>query len=128
MNCASKKTPKFYLTDTRISLKKMLQWKKENFTVYFPWEQMYITKQKTNRERLLNTYRVKIDMELLLICSATVMPQKVKILTANELLSTRIPQLLRCETSGSYPPAKIMWLLGNKAIRDASVTVSLIKG
>lgn len=55
------------------------------------------------------------------------MPLKVKILTANELLSTRTPQLLRCETSGSYPPAKIMWIVGNKAIRDASVTVSLIK-
>lgn len=47
----------------------------------------------------------------------------MKIVTPNELLSVNKPQLHRCETTGSYPPARIIWLLGGKPITNAVVTV-----
>lgn len=52
-----------------------------------------------------------------------VKPHKVKIVTPNELLSIRKPQLHRCETTGSYPPARIIWMLGGKPITNDVVTV-----
>ncbi|CAH1982428.1 unnamed protein product [Acanthoscelides obtectus] len=52
----------------------------------------------------------------------SVKPNKVKIVTPNDLLSTRKSQTVRCETSGSYPPAKLTWLLDGKAIRNAVIT------
>ncbi|XP_019764503.2 hemicentin-2 [Dendroctonus ponderosae] len=48
-------------------------------------------------------------------------PNKVKIVTPNNL-SSGISQTIRCETSGSYPPAKLTWLLDGKAIRNSVVT------
>ncbi|KAJ8957743.1 hypothetical protein NQ318_017641 [Aromia moschata] len=52
----------------------------------------------------------------------TLKPNKVKIVSPNDLLSVRKTQNIRCETSGSYPPAKITWLLDGKPIRNAVVT------
>ncbi|CAH1116559.1 unnamed protein product [Phaedon cochleariae] len=49
-------------------------------------------------------------------------PNKVKIVTPNTLLSASKSQNIRCETSGSHPPAKLTWLLDGRAIRDAVVT------
>ncbi|VEN64217.1 unnamed protein product [Callosobruchus maculatus] len=49
-------------------------------------------------------------------------PNKVKIVTPNDLLSTRKSQTVRCESSGSSPPAKLTWLLDGRAIRNAVVT------
>lgn len=49
-------------------------------------------------------------------------PNKVKIVTPNELMSTRKSQNVKCETSGSYPPAKLTWLLDGKPIKQAIVT------
>lgn len=53
-----------------------------------------------------------------------VKPAKVKIVTPNNLLSSHGSHNFRCETSGSYPSAKLSWLLDGKPIRDAVVTVS----
>nr|XP_023016282.1 hemicentin-2-like [Leptinotarsa decemlineata] len=49
-------------------------------------------------------------------------PNKVKIVSPNDLISVRKSQNIRCETSGSYPPAKLTWLLDGRAIRNADVT------
>ncbi|XP_072390735.1 neural cell adhesion molecule 1 isoform X2 [Diabrotica undecimpunctata] len=49
-------------------------------------------------------------------------PNKVKIVSPNDLLSISKSQNVRCETSGSYPPAKLTWLLDGRAIRNAVVT------
>ncbi|KAG5886152.1 hypothetical protein JTB14_018530 [Gonioctena quinquepunctata] len=49
-------------------------------------------------------------------------PNKVKIVSPNDLLSVRKSQNIRCETSGSHPPAKLTWLLDGRAIRNADVT------
>ncbi|ERL85566.1 hypothetical protein D910_02985 [Dendroctonus ponderosae] len=60
--------------------------------------------------------------ELFLSCQVNgVKPNKVKIVTPNNL-SSGISQTIRCETSGSYPPAKLTWLLDGKAIRNSVVT------
>lgn len=53
----------------------------------------------------------------------SVKPNKVKIVTPNELLSVNKAQLHRCETTGSYPPARIIWLLGGKPVTNAVITV-----
>ncbi|KAL1513908.1 hypothetical protein ABEB36_003247 [Hypothenemus hampei] len=49
-------------------------------------------------------------------------PSKVKIVTPNDLLTTGKPINIKCETSGSHPPAKLTWLLGDKPIRNAVIT------
>ncbi|XP_044746121.1 hemicentin-1 [Coccinella septempunctata] len=49
-------------------------------------------------------------------------PNKVKIVTPNELMSNRKSQNIKCETSGSYPPAKLTWLLDGKSIKQSIVT------
>lgn len=49
-------------------------------------------------------------------------PNKVKIVSPNELLSCSKAQTVRCETSGSYPPAKIIWTLQAKPMRNAVLT------
>lgn len=49
-------------------------------------------------------------------------PKKVKIVTPNDLLSSKKSQNIRCETSGSYPPAKLTWLLDGKPLRNADIT------
>lgn len=51
-----------------------------------------------------------------------VKPIKVKIVTPNELLTAGHPTPIRCETWGSYPPAKVMWMLDGEVIRQADVT------
>jgi hypothetical protein len=53
-----------------------------------------------------------------------VKPIKVKIVTPNELLTAGRPTPIRCETWGSYPPAKVMWLMDGEPIRQADVTVN----
>lgn len=53
-----------------------------------------------------------------------VKPIKVKIVTPNELLTAGRPTPIRCETWGSYPPAKVLWLMDGEAIRQADVTVN----
>ncbi|CAD6993844.1 unnamed protein product [Ceratitis capitata] len=50
-------------------------------------------------------------------------PVRVKILTANDLLTAGQPVPLRCDSWGSYPAAKITWLLDGEPIRNAEVTV-----
>lgn len=52
-----------------------------------------------------------------------VKPVKVKIVSPNELLTAGSSVPLRCETWGSYPPAKITWLLDGEPIRSADITV-----
>lgn len=51
-------------------------------------------------------------------------PLKVKIVTPNDLLTAGLPVPLRCDAWGSYPPAKIQWLLDGEPIRNAEVTTS----
>ncbi|XP_023292231.2 neural cell adhesion molecule 1 isoform X2 [Lucilia cuprina] len=50
-------------------------------------------------------------------------PVRVKIITPNDLLTAGHPVPLRCESWGSYPAAKITWLLDGEPIRNAEVTV-----
>ncbi|EDW45245.1 GM10106 [Drosophila sechellia] len=50
-------------------------------------------------------------------------PVRVKIATPNELLTAGQPMPIRCESWGSYPAAKITWLLDGEPIRNAEVTV-----
>ncbi|XP_065372500.1 uncharacterized protein side isoform X2 [Calliphora vicina] len=50
-------------------------------------------------------------------------PIRVKIITPNDLLTAGHPVPLRCESWGSYPAAKITWLLDGEPIRNAEVTV-----
>jgi len=52
-----------------------------------------------------------------------VKPVRVKIATPNELLTAGQPMPIRCESWGSYPAAKITWLLDGEPIRNAEVTV-----
>lgn len=49
-------------------------------------------------------------------------PNKVKITTSNKLLASNSPTTVKCETSGSYPPALLTWLLDGKPIRNGEVT------
>jgi hypothetical protein len=51
-----------------------------------------------------------------------VKPIKVKIVTPNELLTAGRPIPIRCETWGSFPPAKVTWLLDGEPIRQGEVT------
>lgn len=53
----------------------------------------------------------------------TVKPIRVKIITPNDLLTAGHPMAIRCESWGSYPAAKIAWLLDGEPIRNAEVTV-----
>ncbi|XP_068894173.1 neural cell adhesion molecule 1 isoform X1 [Tenebrio molitor] len=46
-------------------------------------------------------------------------PNKVKIVSPNDLLSIRESHDVKCETSGSFPTAKLTWLLDGKPIRNA---------
>lgn len=55
-------------------------------------------------------------------------PLKVKIVTPNDLLTAGHPVPLRCDAWGSYPPAKIQWLLDGEPIRNADVTASSTGG
>ncbi|XP_046869638.1 nephrin isoform X4 [Drosophila willistoni] len=50
-------------------------------------------------------------------------PVRVKIITPNDLLTAGHPVPIRCESWGSYPAAKIAWLLDGEPIRNAEVTV-----
>ncbi|XP_060647593.1 sialoadhesin isoform X2 [Drosophila nasuta] len=50
-------------------------------------------------------------------------PIRVKILTPNDLLTAGHPMAIRCESWGSYPAAKIAWLLDGEPIRNAEVTL-----
>ncbi|XP_020799850.1 nephrin isoform X1 [Drosophila serrata] len=50
-------------------------------------------------------------------------PVRVKIITPNDLLTAGQPMPIRCESWGSYPAAKITWLLDGEPIRNAEVTV-----
>ncbi|XP_017847434.1 sialoadhesin isoform X1 [Drosophila busckii] len=50
-------------------------------------------------------------------------PVRVKIITPNDLLTAGHPMAIRCESWGSYPAAKIAWLLDGEPIRNAEVTV-----
>uniref|UniRef100_A0A1B0GE06 Ig-like domain-containing protein n=1 Tax=Glossina morsitans morsitans TaxID=37546 RepID=A0A1B0GE06_GLOMM len=49
-------------------------------------------------------------------------PMQVKIVTPNDLLTAGHPTPLRCESWGSYPAAKITWLLDGEPIRNAEIT------
>lgn len=61
---------------------------------------------------------------LYVICSLfLVKPIRVKIATPNDLLTAGHPVPIRCESWGSYPAAKITWLLDGEPIRNAEVTV-----
>lgn len=48
----------------------------------------------------------------------------MKIVTPNELLTAGRPTPIRCETWGSYPPAKVIWLIDGEPIRNSDVTVN----
>ncbi|XP_055618314.1 hemicentin-2 isoform X2 [Toxorhynchites rutilus septentrionalis] len=50
-------------------------------------------------------------------------PLRVKIVTPNELLTAGRPIPIRCESWGSYPAAKITWLLDGEPLRSADITV-----
>ena len=51
-----------------------------------------------------------------------VKPLKIKIVSANDLLIAGKSVPLRCETWGSYPQAKVTWLLDGEPIRNADMT------
>lgn len=55
--------------------------------------------------------------------SFSVKPIRIKIVTPNELLTAGSPVPLRCESWGSYPPAKMIWLLDGDPVRSPDVTV-----
>lgn len=52
-----------------------------------------------------------------------VKPIRIKIVSPNELLTAGSPVPLRCESWGSYPPAKMIWLLDGDPVRSPDVTV-----
>ncbi|KAJ6639885.1 Hemicentin-2 [Pseudolycoriella hygida] len=47
---------------------------------------------------------------------------QIKIVSANDLLIAGKSVPLRCETWGSFPPAKVTWLLDGEPIRNADIT------
>ncbi|XP_018318649.1 hemicentin-1 [Agrilus planipennis] len=49
-------------------------------------------------------------------------PSKVKIVTPNALMSVNKAHTVKCETSGSYPPAKLTWLLNDRLITNTDIT------
>jgi hypothetical protein len=53
-----------------------------------------------------------------------VKPLKVKIVTPNDLLTAGHSVPLRCDAWGSYPPAKLKWLLDGEPIRNGDVTTT----
>lgn len=59
---------------------------------------------------------------------SAVKPLKVKIATPNDLLTAGHPVPLRCDAWGSYPPAKIVWLLDGEPIRNGDVTTTTSGG
>ncbi|XP_038106447.1 hemicentin-2 isoform X3 [Culex quinquefasciatus] len=50
-------------------------------------------------------------------------PLRAKIVTPNELLTAGRPIPIRCESWGSFPAAKIVWLLDGEPLRSADITV-----
>uniref|UniRef100_A0A182SJ60 Ig-like domain-containing protein n=1 Tax=Anopheles maculatus TaxID=74869 RepID=A0A182SJ60_9DIPT len=50
-------------------------------------------------------------------------PLRVKIISPNELLTAGRPVPIRCEAWGSFPAAKIVWLLDGEPLRSADITV-----
>uniref|UniRef100_A0AAG5CS19 Ig-like domain-containing protein n=1 Tax=Anopheles atroparvus TaxID=41427 RepID=A0AAG5CS19_ANOAO len=50
-------------------------------------------------------------------------PLRVKIVSPNELLTAGRPIPMRCEAWGSYPAAKVVWLLDGEPLRSADITV-----
>ena len=57
------------------------------------------------------------------LLSETVKPLRVKIISPNELLTAGRPVPIRCEAWGSFPAAKIVWLLDGEPLRSADITV-----
>lgn len=51
-----------------------------------------------------------------------VKPLHTKIVSANDLLIAGKSVPLRCETWGSYPPAKVNWLLDGEPLRNSDIT------
>nr|XP_022903613.1 nephrin isoform X2 [Onthophagus taurus] len=49
-------------------------------------------------------------------------PNKVKIVTPNDLMSSAKTHTSKCETSGSYPPAKLTWILNGRTIKSSVLT------
>ena len=60
----------------------------------------------------------------------TVKPRKVKILISSDddYLSIRSTHKMQCESFGSYPSAKIVWLLGSVQLNNSVNTVSYFQG
>lgn len=56
----------------------------------------------------------------------SVKPDYVKLILPSQLLSVQKTHLLKCETSGSFPPAVITWFLDGEPITNATSTVSMI--
>ncbi|XP_053660841.1 nephrin [Anopheles marshallii] len=50
-------------------------------------------------------------------------PLRVKIISPNELLTAGRPVPIRCEAWGSFPAAKVVWLLDGEPLRSADITV-----
>uniref|UniRef100_A0A4Y0B5I7 Ig-like domain-containing protein n=1 Tax=Anopheles funestus TaxID=62324 RepID=A0A4Y0B5I7_ANOFN len=50
-------------------------------------------------------------------------PLRVKIISPNELLTAGRPVPIRCEAWGSFPAAKIVWLLDGEPLRSGDITV-----
>lgn len=55
----------------------------------------------------------------------SVKPVNVKIVSPHELLSAKKSRQLLCESNGSYPPARVTWLLDGEPIRHAATMVSI---
>lgn len=54
---------------------------------------------------------------------SAVKPLRVKIVTPNELLNAKQAVPIRCNVWGSFPAAKIVWLLDGEPLRSADITV-----
>lgn len=52
----------------------------------------------------------------------------MKIVTPNDLLTAGHPVPLRCDAWGSYPPAKIVWLLDGEPIRSSGDVTTTTTG
>lgn len=59
-----------------------------------------------------------------IIINITVKPLKVEIVTPNEILSTGRVAFIKCETWGSHPAAKVIWLLDGETIRQADIATT----
>lgn len=73
----------------------------------------------------VRTIQFEIDIWIYghLLFTRIVKPLKVKIVSPNDLLLAGKSMPITCEAWGSFPPAKVTWLLDGEPIRNTDITV-----